>query len=384
MYRWKMTDQIAADLARIEELRERLDGGSMPRRWEGRLRRELSAAATTASVTLEGIRVTIEQVIEIIAGTNPERVPAAEIELVRGYHDAMRYVLARSDDPNFSWTAELVRTVHYHVLGATVARGAGRYRDREVAVMDAGSLATRYEPPVSEALPRLLDDLADWLNDHADTPAPVLAALVHVRIAGVHPFRDGNGRTARVLATLAMCRAGYTRPEFTSLEEWWGRHHATYYGAFSCLGGRWNDGADVTEFVQTHVAAQRRQAEELSRRERALGQLWRALEDLVRDDLDRPVRLASALYDALAGREVRTSVYASLEEVTLATANSDLRALAEMGLLVRTGAGRSVRYLGTPELVARVAAELGIPEPDSTGGVAHAYDQMLASIGKRR
>jgi Fic family protein len=47
-----------------------------------------------------------------------------------------------------------------------------------------------------------------------------------VAVAAIHPFRDGNGRVARVVASLAMYRGGFNLPEFTSLEEWWGRHRA--------------------------------------------------------------------------------------------------------------------------------------------------------------
>lgn len=67
---------------------------------------------------------------------------------------------------------------------------------------------------------------------------------------------DGNGRVARVAASLAMYRGGFKLPEFTSLEEWWGRHRADYYAAFRCLGDIFNPTADITPFLRAHMEAQ--------------------------------------------------------------------------------------------------------------------------------
>ena len=81
-------------------------------------------------------------------------------------------------------------------------------------------------------------------------PHPAIASgWIHVAVAAVHPFRDGNGRAARVCASLALYRGEFKRPELTSLEEWWGRHLDDYYAAFECLGGEFDPSADVTSFL---------------------------------------------------------------------------------------------------------------------------------------
>ena len=60
-------------------------------------------------------------------------------------------------------------------------------------------------------------------------------------MAAIHPFADGNGRTARIVASLVMYRGGFRHPQFTSLEEWWGQLSDDYYEAFACLGPRWDE-----------------------------------------------------------------------------------------------------------------------------------------------
>ena len=140
--------------------------------------------------------------------------------------------------------------------------------------------------------------------EHADWhPAPA-AAWVHVALAAIHPFRDGNGRTARILASLVMYRGGFKDTAFTSLEECWGKNTASYYGAFACLGDRFSPTTDVTPFVRVHTEAQVAQVLELALRQRVDGVLWTTLENLL-EDHGLPSRLANALYDSFSSCDSR-------------------------------------------------------------------------------
>lgn len=178
--------------------------------------------------------------------------------------------------------------------------------------------AVVFEPPPHDDVPGLADELCDALEQSAWHPA-VAAAWLHVAIAAVHPFRDGNGRTARVLASLAMYRGGFRHAAFTSLEEWWGRHAQSYYDAFTCLGRSFDRDTDVTAFVRTHVDAQLQQVRVLGLRQRTEGELYTTLENLL-DDLSLPERLANALYDSFFGRDVTTAYYKDLIDLSQATA----------------------------------------------------------------
>jgi Fic family protein len=364
VYTWTLTPAIDADLARIEDLRRLLDRATLPRRWEGRLRRELQAASTAASTSMEGVPVTVDEVRRILAGDQPSEVAESDRRLVEGYRDAMSYVLRRADDVGFAWQTELILGIHDRVMGGSYALGAGRFRTSQVFVADAAAGRELYRPPAPDSVPSLITELAVYAQEQSHrTPAAVLAAVVHVAIAGIHPFADGNGRTARVLASLAMYRGGYTRPEFTSLEEWWGSHRQDYYQAFACLGEAWNPGADVTEFVAAHVSAQRTQVEALSLSEATQRQLWTLLEDAITEDLGMPARLADVLYDAFFGRSVTNRYYRGLTDVSVATATNDLARLEASGLIRALGAGRSRAYTGSSALVELVARSGRLGEP---------------------
>jgi len=348
------------------------------------LRRELEASATAASTSMEGVPVTVDEVRRILAGDQPSEVAESDRRLVEGYRDAMSYVLRRADDPGFAWQAELILGLHDRVMGGSYALGAGRFRSGQVLVADAATSREIYRPPAPDAVPDLVVDLAVRAQHESErTPAPIVAALVHVRLAGVHPFADGNGRTARVLASLAMYRGGYTRPEFTSLEEWWGSHRASYYKAFGCLGAAWDAAADVTEFVVAHVSAQRTQVEALSLREATQRQLWTLLEDAVMEDLGMPARCADVLYDGFFGREVTNRYYRNLADISTATATNDLARLEASGLIRSTGAGRARSYTGASALIDTVSRMGRLGEPPQDAPEADRRAWVVARLAER-
>jgi Fic family protein len=199
-----------------------------------------------------------------------------------------------------------------------------------------------------------------------------------VAIAAIHPFGDGNGRSARILASLAMYRGGFRRREFTSLEEWWGHHLEDYYGLFQCLGSKFDRGSDVTPFVKGHVSAQVQQVRALDLRMRAEQQVWTAVEEAAEDaGVER--RLANALWDAFFGRDVTAGYYRSLTDVSPATATKDLATAVAAGLLVSRGERRGRRYLAGARLY-RVVADTLLIEIESAESPR---DRIITALGRR-
>jgi Fic family protein len=387
MYRWTITEKIRTDLSRIAELRKELDSrGVLPRRWAGRLRRELESSSIAASTSMEGVPVTVDEVRRILVGDRPPAVSEEDARLVQGYRDAMSFVLRRADDASFSWQSELILGIHDRVLAGLYAAGAGRFRTGQVHVADSGEGRLIYTPPLPEEVPGLVTELSTFAEDHQTTiEPPVLAALIHVRLAGIHPFTDGNGRVARILASLAMYRGSFTIPEFTSLEEYWGAHRDEYHGAFTCLGESWDPERDVTPFISTHIAAQRLQVDALSLRKATEREIWTILEDIATEYLSGPPRYAEALFDAFFGREVSNRYYRGLTEVAIATATNDLGRLEASGLLVAKGAGRSRTYTGTHTLMERVARLGGIAQVpvDPAVPLAQLREAIIEGLARR-
>ena len=381
MYRFVLTPRVESDLARIDALHKQLDArGVLPRRWAGRLRRDLEAESVAASTSMEGVPVTVEEVRRILVGDRPGGVSEEDAALVSGYRDAMSFVLRRTDDPDFTWEPELIRSIHDRVLAGSFSRGAGRYREGIVQITAGDRLV--YTPPDTDLVAGLVVALAQWLTGSTKMAAPVVAALAHVQLAGIHPFADGNGRTARILASLVMFRRGFTLPEFTSLEEWWGSHRDEYYAAFGCLGERWDSSTDVSPFVEAHVGAQRAQVETLALKQGTERVIWTVLEDAMVEDMNGYPRMTDALFDAFFGRDVTNRYYRGLADVSSVTASHDLSKMVASGLLKAEGAGRSTTYRGTARLAATVGSAMRM-EIDETVPLEDIRPALVAKIAEK-
>jgi Fic family protein len=103
-------------------------------------------------------------------------------------------------------TEHTIRQIHSLILRTIDDAEAGHYRRGQVRIT-----GSEYVPPQAVSVPALMQELVAWLNsDDASARHPVeTAALAHFRLVHIHPFVDGNGRTARLLMNLWLMRAGY-------------------------------------------------------------------------------------------------------------------------------------------------------------------------------
>ena len=124
---------------------------------------------------------------------------------VVGHRDAIGYVesLAQQEKAIGEWE---IRQIHSLLLMVIDRAEAGRYRQ-----LDVKAAGTGYTYPPHYLLPELMAEFVEWLNsDTARQLHPVdYAAEAHCRFVGIHPFRDGNGRTGRLLMNLLLLRVGY-------------------------------------------------------------------------------------------------------------------------------------------------------------------------------
>lgn len=381
-----MPELLPYEATRFEDLCSELDEwktlldyrGPLPRAWAGRLRRDLEAEAVAASTRMEGVNVTVEEVRRILAGESPPEVEPEDRSLVEGYRNAMNFVLRQADDPAFSWDKGLIVGLHDRAMAGRFDLGAGRLRtEAPVFIVNRLTGEQVFLPPPGPEVQTLIEEACDRMVAGHPHPA-IAAAWIHVAVAAIHPFKDGNGRSARILASLAMYRGGFKKREFTSLEEWWGRHLDDYYHLFDGLGQEFSAKADVTSFILGHVEGQLHQVRALDLRLRAQQQIWTALEEVAEGShLDR--RIANALWDAFFGRDVTAGYYRSLADVSPATATNDLAGAVAAGLLLPKGERRGRRYLAGDGLYGQVSGALFIDLHDTPDP----RDLIVSELGRR-
>lgn len=189
---------VAAKKAELDTLLHRAPHGV------GNLQRSHDLELTYTSNAIEGNTLTaVETTLVIEQGITVGGKPLRDHLEALDHFEAIGYVraIAREGRP----VAELdVRNLHRLVMLRSAPEVAGRYADQGRYVLtDAG----RVEFPSPAELPALMGAFSGWLGAAPDTPDTAFAA--HRDLVGIHPFNDGNGRTARLLMNLVLIRGGY-------------------------------------------------------------------------------------------------------------------------------------------------------------------------------
>ena len=249
------------------------------------------------------------------------------------------------------------RRLHFDACHFQRDKRPGRWRDEPIAVT-AGDGTLAYRAPDAEQVPALMAEVVRWLReDDADQNVVVRAAMAHLHVVSAHPFRDGNGRVARIVQSLVLAREGLISSEFSSIEEHLGQNTSAYYAALKqAQGGSYQPDRDASGWVTFCVEAHLAQARQRLAQIKAAAMRWDHLESLV---IERgwPERLMIALEQSLIGGAERGS-YGKEADISRATASADFRRLLDAGLVDQRGRGKNTSYRASRELQARVAQAL--------------------------
>lgn len=345
-----------------------------PRRWVGALRRQTFARNLQGSNSIEGYDAILEDVAAIAAGEEPLDADDETRLALEAYRNAMTYVLQLTYEPDFTYSEQLIKSLHFIMINYDLKARPGLWRLGPVYVRKESTGEIVHEGAAPELVPSLMGDIVTVLNTDPHLHPMVRAAMAHLNLAMIHPFKDGNGRMARCLQSLILAQQGTVAPVFMSIEEYLGRNTLAYYGVLAQVGGgRWNPSQDARPWLRFALTAHLRQARTLLRRVKEGERLWFLLEQLARSH-GLPDRCLPSMFDAALGIGIRNATYrASVlaeieEEITEATASRDLRDLVAAGVLAPRGEKRGRTYVPSrslAELRQEAASQTGIPRDDS-------------------
>jgi Fic family protein len=202
-----------AVLAQIDELEGRLRLYlHEPRRWIGSVRRAQFARAVQGSNSIEGIDVELDDAAAIDLGEEPLDADQETRLAIAGYRDAMTYVLQLATDTDFMYSERLLKSLHFMMTGYDLSSGPGLWRPGAIWIRNEESGEIVYEGASVDDVPELMHELVVGLETSDGFPPIVRAAMAHLNLVLVHPFRDGNGRMSRCLQTLVLTREGISTP----------------------------------------------------------------------------------------------------------------------------------------------------------------------------
>lgn len=321
-----------------------------PRRWTGVLARMTRARALRASNSIEGINVSHEDAIAAVDGEDPAEADRPTWRAVVGYRNAMEYILQRCRDRAFLFTTETILAIHFMITQYNLEANPGNFRKGWVGIRNTRTGQIVHEGVSREKLEPLMAELIDYLNGTGPESVIQRAAMAHLNLTIMHPFSDGNGRAARCLQTAVLAKDGLVAPEFSSIEEYIGRHQQEYYDVLSLVGGGgWNPSRDCRPWIRFCITGHYRQAQTLLRRSHELERVYEELCNLVRS-AGLPERAALGLIEAAFGGRVRNASYRVSTDVSNNLASRDLKALVDAQMLIPEGEKRGRYYVASPTI----------------------------------
>jgi Fic family protein len=335
---------LQAQLEELDKLRDDLGhevGRAVP--WIGALRRQVRASSVEGSTSIEGFTVGPGEAVALVSDDRRVDPDDENQQAVACYARAMDHVGVMAADPSFAWSGRVILDLHFDACSFHRGESPGRWRTGPVGVTGSDG-RIRYQAPDAGEVPDLMAEVVEWLqNGDRDAHTVVRAAMAHLHVVSVHPFRDGNGRISRIVQSLVLAQEGLMSPEFGSIEEYLGEHTADYYAALNeAHGPTYQPERDASNWVAFCVKAHLSQARQRLTQIKDAAARWTHLEELV-NSRNWPDRLVIALEQSLMGSSDRMS-YATEADVSPATASTDFRRLIDAGLVEQLGRGRSVRY----------------------------------------
>lgn len=369
----QLDDEDKAVLALLADQRKKLALYTQhnPRRWMGSIRRRAFAKAIQGSNSIEGYNASLDEAIAIV-----EEEPIDERTetwyALSGYRAALTYIMQASKDPDFEFNKQLLKSLHFIMVGYDMSKNPGQWRPGGISVVSSRDNEVVYTAPDREQIEPLIRELCDYIKADSRQDTLVKAAMVHLNLTLVHPFSDGNGRMARAMQTFILALDGLIHPVFSSIEEWLGLYTEDYYDVLAEVAkGHWTPQNSAQQWVRFCFRGHYEQASAWLRRMEEYEALYAEIQAiLAKYKLNE--RTGMPLFDSALGTTLNNARYQENAEVTPFIAQRDLRQLSDLGLLEPRGATRARHYVPGRELLdARKKVRISRPHRDPYDVVKH-------------
>jgi Fic family protein len=228
-FNFSFTSSIVRYLQAIERVRQTVRMTILPPVIAEQLRQQAYIRSTHYSTRIEGNRLTLKETEQVIQ--QGKLFPGRERDVgeVERYYKALQQV-EKWVEGKQNVTEARIRKIHAVLYKGNRAKPT-LYRDGQNVIREASGEIV-YMPPEAEDVQGLMAELVNWIHQsQIDLPVPVIAGIAHYQFVTIHPFYDGNGRSARTLTTWLLYQGGYDLGKFYALEEFYAEDLESYYDA---------------------------------------------------------------------------------------------------------------------------------------------------------
>lgn len=258
--KYRITNTILKNVGSIDSSREVITTAPLVPAWEKRFKSEARNKIIHHGTHLEGNDLNLEEVEQILEPSPLDPVSSLDVSAdpiardrdikeIINYRSVMDYLdslapispeHADSSVPHspLALTRHILLEIHALTVKDILPESeSGMYRSVKVVIRNTSTKEISFRPPGPLDVPYFIDDLFTWLSsEEGKAVHPLLrAGILHYELVRIHPFTDGNGRTARAIALLLLFLEGYEVKKFFALEEYYDRHPDEYYSALQSV-----------------------------------------------------------------------------------------------------------------------------------------------------
>src|SRR5659263_60949 len=338
---FRYTHQIVKNLVDIASARETILNAYLVPKWEISLRRDALIRAAHASTAIEGNPLTLEEVSQLAQGRKVTATRKAQQEVIN-YLKVLENIEKYQEQDKI--TEKTVLKLQRDITKETLENPdhEGRYRNLQVYVGSRITGEVVFMPPPPEEVPELMKEFIEWLNSSASSQiSPVLVAgISHYEFVRIHPFVDGNGRTARALATLILYLREFDIKKFFALDDYYDSERTAYYHALKSVEQKTLDLTDWLEYftdgVLLSIAKVKEKALQLSlekHKKESKGQI--ALTE----------KQTKIVEHIISNGQITSGEIQKMFKISRQASHKEIIKLIELNLIEQKGAGKAIHYV---------------------------------------
>lgn len=334
---YKITNKLLFNIKKLSSIVFELNNKRFPEIVLYELERRAREISAHSSTSIEGNPLPLTDVKQILK-TQPEYLRNSEQEVIN-YNEALIH-LNKDIHANFKkFNQNLILSIHKKVVCKLVPTyQLGKLRLEPVFVNNPKTGKTIYWPPDHKDLPELIDDLIDFVNKNRGKIDPlIIAGIFHKQFVIIHPFMDGNGRTARLLTKVILADMDLDTFNLFSFENYYNRNVAGYFCNVGVLGNYYDllDSINFTNWLEYFTGG-------------IIDELLRVKKILAEISISPKTDLLDYHKNILEFIEkkgfIKDKDYSKLTERAKATRSLDFKKLIEIGLIEKKGKGKATYY----------------------------------------
>ena len=249
--KFNITNNVTAALVKIERARGFLEAAHLSEEWILKMQAKALILEAHYTTHIEGTHLTLNQSEQLLAGHEVANADPEDIRELLNYKKAFDLVAdyLGSGEPI---REGLIREIHKRLVEGVRGNSAtpGEYRKIQNYVANSKTKEIIYTPPSAYHVSLMMSELVDWLKLEQEINPVLVAGIAQFQLVHIHPFLDGNGRTARLLSTLHLYKTGYDFKCLFTISEYYDRDRANYYKAIQSV--RAND-MNMTSWLEFFV-----------------------------------------------------------------------------------------------------------------------------------